>query len=579
VTTGTARDATTRAAVAVEEEGEATRRRPTRPDLLSRGPLSLVELAAFGILVLILAFAVFGPHLSRGGFTLDDWAFAADSERYGGIFNFAHRLLGDDGLVGVRGRPLQALYFSTTYTVFGATAGLHLALAVLLGAAMSVLLYALLRNLAVEPLHAGAIATLVLVFPAADAPRLWPAAAPAELTIAIFIGGLLLALRGLRSSGRPALLYHAGALALYAASLLTYELTFGAILLTGLVYRLRAPWRRVIPRWGADLVLVAVGLVYVHGVRGSAGIVSTHQQIENAKTFQHEARTLLSSLGITNGQPRLDLKLVALVLLAAVVLVRFLSQRDVARRDLRRWLVVSLAGLLAIGAGYLAVIPSSGRNPLDAGFGNRINIAAAIGYTLLIYAIVALLATMVVRAVAQFRPVPSPRAWAAGLALAGALMVGALWVHRVREDRIAWDQAHSVQERTLAVLRASPRPAPGSTIYTFGVPGGTAPGVVAFGAPFDLVGAVRLLWHDQTLFANPSPSLERGFYGNTGGDWGIDCTRASVRPRAGFAIGGPAPYGKAVFVDVPAARSVVVRSRSQCRSWASRYKLLRQGSG
>jgi len=107
------------------------------------------------------------------------------------------------------------------------------------------------------------------------------------------------------------------------------------------------------------------------------------------------------------------------------------------------------------------------------------------------------------------------------------------------------------------------------------VPASTAPGVVAFEAPFDLVGAVRLLWHDQSLYANPSPSLERNFWGNIGADWGIDCTPSSVRPRAQYAIGGPARYGKAVFVDVPARRSVVIRSRAQCRTWASRYKLLR----
>jgi len=545
-----------------------------RLDLLYRGPPSLVELVVFGILTMIFAFAVFGPHITGGGFVLDDWAFAADSERFGGILNFTSEMFGSDVIVNARGRPLSVLYFATTHHVFGTSTELHLALAVLLGAAMSVLLYVLLRTLAMPRLHAGAIAALVLFFPAADAARLWPTAATAELAISIYIGGLLLALRGLRSSGRSATFFHGGALALYAASLLTYEVIAGAVLLTGLVYLLRAPWRRVVPRWGADLLLLGVGLVYVREVR-SGGLLGVEQQVENARTFQGEARTLLSYLGITGGPPRLSLELVALILLAAVFLARFLSRRDVLRRDLRRWLAVSLAGVVVIGAGYLALIPSTGRTPLDAGFGNRINIAASVGYTLFIYAVVALVALMVVRALAVFLPLRSARAWAAGLAVAGAVLLGVVWVQEVRDDLNSWDRAHRVQERTLAVLQTSPRPSPGSTIYTFGVPGAIAPGIVTFTTSFDLIGAVRLLWDDRTLLAYPSPSLERDFWENTGADWGLECTPTSVLPRGRYSTRVPSPYGKVVFVNVPAKRSIVVRSRSQCRAWASRYGLLR----
>jgi hypothetical protein len=550
------------------------RRMLARLDLLYRGPLSRVELVVFGVLTTILALPVFGPHITRGGFMLDDWGLAADSARFGGILDYTREMFGSDVILNARGRPLNALYFATTQGVFGTNTELHLAFAVLLGVAMSIMLYALLRTLAVERLHAGAIAALVLLFPAADATRLWSTAASEQLAIAIYIGGVLLALRGFRSSGRSAVLFHGGALAAYTTSFLMYEVTAGAILLTGLIYLLKAPWRRVVPRWGADLLLLGSGLLYVRAVK-SGGLATVDQQLDNVRLFQREARTLLTHLGITDGQPRLDLKLLALILLAAVLLARFLSQRDPLRPELRRWLGFALAGFVTIAAGYLALLAQTGRSPLDAGFGNRINIAAGVGYTMLIYAVAALVAVMAVRAFAQLRPLPSARTWALGLTLAGAGLVGAVWAKDVRQDADAWDQAHRVQERVLSTLRASPRPSPGSTIYTFGVPGEVAPGVSTFTTSFDLIGAVRLLWDDHTLFANPSPSLKKGFYENPGDEWGIECTPSSIVPRGGEDERPPSRYGKAVFVDVPAGRSIVVRSRSQCRAWASRYGLLR----
>lgn len=544
-------------------------------DLFCRGPCSLVEAVVFGILAVIFAFAIFGPHIVRGGFVLDDWAYAADSERYGGVFSVARELLGSDALGSAAGRPVFALHLATTHAAFGTTPELHLALGVLFGAAMSALLFVLLRTLGIQRLHAGVIATLLLVFPAADTPRLWPAAAPMQLSISIFIAGLLLALRGLRSSGRSTLLFHAGAVACYAASLLTYEITAGAILLTGLVYLVRSPWRAVVPRWATDLGVMVVALLYLREAKSSA-IVGLDRQIENVRIFQHEARTLLSYLGIADGQPRLRLEVVALVLLVAALLARLLPRPDVLRDDLRRWLAVSFAGVVAIGAGYVPLVPSYGRAPLALGFANRINIAAAVGYTILIYAVVALVALMVVRAFAVLRPLLATRAWAAGLTLGGAVLIGLVWVQHVDRDRRAWDRAHRVQEDMLTVLRTLPRPSPGSTIYTFGAPGETAPGVPTFTASFDLTGAVRLLWNDRTLFANPSPSLERDFWGNTDVDWGVECTRSSVFPRARYSTRVPSGYGKAVFVDVPSRRFIVVRSRGQCQAWASRYGVLRR---
>jgi hypothetical protein len=68
------------------------------------------------------------------------------------------------------------------------------------------------------------MASLVLLFPWSDSNRLWAMASYNQLAVVFWLLGLLLALRGFRSTGRAAVLLHAGALLLYAAGIAVYEL-------------------------------------------------------------------------------------------------------------------------------------------------------------------------------------------------------------------------------------------------------------------------------------------------------------------------------------------------------------------
>jgi hypothetical protein len=133
---------------------------------------------------------------------------------------------------------------------------------------------------------------------------------------------------------------------------------------------------------------------------------------------------------------------------------------------------------------------------------------------------------------------------------AGTLLIGFGFIERVRQDVSHYDSAASRQSYFLKRLHtALPRPPHGWTIFTFGYPAETAPGVPIFKYPFD--GAADLLWNDRSLSAVP-------VYGKS-----VLCGRSQIRaPR--FGAGFAAAYGGVVFVDVPTGRVRRIRSPDAC---------------
>jgi len=545
---------------------------------MTRGRCSVLEAAVVMLLMLLLAILVYGVHVVRGGFVADDWVFASDHALYGdeGIVNLAQRLRDTPAERPAisEERPVTALYFAVIYTVFDARMEAHLAWALFLAALMSAVLFTVLRSLGLERLHAGLIAGLVLVFPAADAPRLWSNAAHAQLAIVTFGFGVLLALRGLRSSGWSAIAFHVAALACYGISVLQYEIAVGGIVLSVLIYRLRAPWRAAFARWAADLALVAILSLY--RAQKDVEVESLGDYVQRGRDIQGQARRLLTYLGIQDGRTRLPLLVVLLVLIAGAA-AAFVLRDPAVRREVRRWLAISLASFVAIGAGYVAFLPTQGYLfPLEPGIANRVNLGAAPGYVIVIYSLAMLTGLLLAAALTALRPLIVPARWAIALPVVAALSVGGLWAYEVDQDRRAWDRAFGFEQETLNVLSARvPTPVSGSTIFTFGVPAHAAPKVPAFSNPWALTNALRLLWRDASLRGIPSPIMERNANGNSTSDWGITCAAKAVQPGGWwFTDSDASSYGKAIFVDVPNRRYGVIRSREECRAWAARYGLL-----
>jgi hypothetical protein len=538
-----------------------------RLDLLTRRACSIREAAVASVLFVGLAFAVLGAHVGNGGFELDDWSWASDHQRYGGFFSNLWRMLRSSTSYG-GSRPGEAVYFATTYSVFGTNVALHIALTIVLAGLMSAAAYVCMRTVGLERIHAAAIAFLLLVFPAADASRLWPSAGYGQLAICIYALGLLCSLHAFRLEGRASLRWHAAGVLLYGASLLTYEVAIGGVVASVAIYRLRVHWRPALRRWAVDLALLAPAALYAHHTKGASfgpGHVAHH-----IRQLVGQAKTLLTRLGVVSDPARVPLLAILLFVAAAAILA---FRPGPASAPLRRWLAILGGGVIAVAAGYLPYATSSAFYvPLQPGIGNRTNIAAAFGYVLLLYALAVLAGYVLIAAVR--RPAP-------GVALTGAAVaaLAGLWIARLNDDRVAWDRVRTVTDGVLAQVRRAGKPAPDTTVYTFAAPGTTSPLVFTFSASWDLTGALQLMWHDTSLHGIPGPSLAPGFGnfvdpslpGNVAGNAGLECRARDVRPRGWLYFDREAsPYGKTIFVDVARQQAVQVRTRATCLAWASR---------
>ncbi|MFL5825054.1 MAG: hypothetical protein ACJ76V_00875 [Thermoleophilaceae bacterium] len=501
-------------------------------------------LICLGLLTLVCA-AVFGPHLFRGGFYSDDWANDA-TYAFSPQPRLTHAVETIQDTLG--SRPLLAVAVALPHAVFGAHPAPHIALALVLAVAAGLCLYLVLTELGVEAVHAGAVAALALIFPWADSTRLWATAGINEVAVICFLAGLLLALRGLRASGRRAAAIHIGALALYLASIFTYEVAGAAIVLSGALYLTRAPRRIAVRLWALDagvaIAALAVALALTTGVRP---VPTLSGRIGDLGEFAGDyVRMLLGSF--LPGVPK-PLAAVAIAGVAALVIARLMKLAGPRRANAERWLVRAgvATGFLAAGS---VMLLGSGLHPLSEGGANRGNIFIALPFTALVWflamaAVTVLLSGQRVR----FQPV---------VTVAVLALVAAGYVARVYGDESDWSRAHDLQDRALATLgRSVPRPAAGTTVYLLGVPSQVAPHVPVFDATYDFDGALRLLWHEPRDHGYP-------VYAGVG----IACGGSSLHPTLGDEFGPAqgARYGSALFVDGSSGRWRRIDSQAECTS-------------
>jgi hypothetical protein len=356
---------------------------------------------------------------------------------------------------------------------------------------------------------------------------------------------------------------HGGAVALYLLSMWTYEVTAGAIACSLLVYRLRSDWRTSCRRWAVDLVAVALTLAFI-----SSGTWNTPTSfaadIHQAKQIVIQAGSVLTQATFPFGTPRsaIVLGVLALVTVTGVLVWHLPATSEEGRVYLRRWLLVALAGLVAIGAGYVMFVPAGSIYlPLRPGQFNRVNNLAAIGYVILVYSLGAVACSLVLR---RFS---GGRGWAALAPLVLAAVVAAGYAHQVRVDGTKWNLAAAIQNEILAKLhRALPHPPPGAVIYSLNHPLEAAPGIPVFAATWDLTGAVETQWHDPSLSAYPT------IPGTT-----FVCGQASLAANNAnnfYKAAGAAQkaiYGSAFLFDFVSGRVARITDRADCLSQARRF--------
>jgi len=507
-------------------------------------------------LLLLAGVIVYGPHVIEGGFTIDDWSHAATA---------AHppQNLLSHYWSFTSNRPVLVGYVPLTHLVFGTEAWLHHAWSIMLAVAMSTALYAVLRRLSIRPAHAGAIALLVLLFPWSDATRFWATASHVSLSIALGLTGIVLALRGLdaRADGRPraGLALHAAAVALYAISVLTYEIAGVVLLLAGTLYFTRAGWPVVRLRWAMDIAAILPCLAWT-ALRADRERPSLAQMLDQAEAIADGGATVLAFAALPFGAVGRQTILTGLVTVvtAAILVWALLPRDDDSRPILGRWLAMVGGGLAIVIAGWVLYVPADPYyNPAQPGVGNRVNAMAAIGLTIVVYAVIVLSVTLL------FRGLPHRARAAAALSAVLAAMLAIGYADKTRDDQQAWARATTAANDVLAAITSAiPDPPVGSTIYTFGHPGSERPGILVFGFTWDLQGAVRLEYNDPGVTAYPI--LE----GTT-----IDCQDELIAPVGPGWVpewhGGR--YGLTYFVDAQSAVAERIDSKEACLSTSSSF--------
>jgi hypothetical protein len=476
--------------------------------------------------LLLLGAALFVPQVTGGGFYWDDWQNAANTRfsREPGLFG-ALESATERPVFGYR--PVLTGLLVLEHEAFGLHTWLHLTMAALFGVFAAWALYFLLRTLGFERLDSGIPAVLLLAFPWVDSTRFWATASYDTLAVALYLLGLTLAVRGLRS-GRAWLT--AASLALYLAAAWTYEIVAVGVLVSVFVYVLVAPRRAALRRFGLDVLLVAIALALV-ATGTTRDPQSAADQLDHARVIAGQAFTLFARAALPVGDVP---GWIGAVLLAAVLALAW------RRRD--RWAALAVGGVLYVVAGYLLFVPALPHyQPLEPGTTNRMNVLAAVGFVALVYALARMLA--------------GRRVWLAALLCAA---VGVGYVVRLVDDRAGWERSAREQARVLSSLPGVARA--GTTFYTFDAPTFAADGVPVFSLPFDLRAAARLRFGTVHVAAYPLAARD-----------GIVCGRLGLYPTGGTY--GPVhgeQYGSAVLVDVRARHATPIRTRAECLRWQAR---------
>jgi hypothetical protein len=496
------------------------------------------ELALCALVLVAVAAILYASRVAHGSFAWDDWQnaqfarFGAKSAIAAGPFDIREAIY----------EPGVALLLPLPHLVFGLDASWHLALAALLGVALSLCAFALFRELGLELAASLVAAALVLVFPWSDSTRLWATGGIDLVAGCLYLAGAAVALRGLRAPPVTGGRQRNVSLLLYAASMLTYPAATPLVALSTLLYRLRVPWPAAWKRGRWDLALALAVLVF-DALLSTKPKGSLGDDIDHAGTIVDQWLTVLArSLEPFGDPPRGWVLLAAGALVVACELAARLRRAAAAAR-LRRWLLIAAGGAFATAVAYSVFALGEAKYvPLAPGLYNRVGMLAAPGFALAVVGLAGALVELLAGA--------QRRAQIAAIAAAAlAVAVGVGWALEVGEDSDRWNEAASQSRRVLSTLTALvPDPAPGTVIYADGYPRYVAPGYPVFASSFDLDAAAKVTWDDEEIDAYPLPGPLR-------------CGPEDVAPRDPpyDGLDTPAPYGRVVVIDVAGGSATTIK--------------------
>ncbi len=518
-----------------------------------RTPLSGSELTrreALGCvgIALLAATAVYAAHVLRGGWYLDDWITVAQIREAGGVaeaFNVMNT---------VTYRPGLSASQVALYAIAGEAPSNYLAIGVALTALQAGLFYLVLRSLRFSAVVAGMAAAIFLVLPCIDATRLWTAAFPIQLAGALYLGGVLAALNGLKKAPwGPQIGWHLVAVVSFAASMLTYELIVGVVLVTFTLYAVQGRFRRSVWRLVADWSCAAIVLYFLaqravdsRGANTSIGFLWDRAQ-QMWSPAEEVFRSLIPWSDVLGGAIGLVLLIAGLAGIGIAI-----HRRDSEAPDLKAWLAIAGLALVFALAGLLMLLPADPYFiPRATGLGNRVSAFAAFGAVVLLLALIAItcggLGALFKRPAAGF---------AAALAITAT--TAAVLTTREVQQQDPWAQAWDEQIAVLSAINDAldGQVSPTAAVITFRHTTFILPADVSvFAYSWDLRGALMSVFHVPNAVGHP---------------WmdGARCgTNGVVFGDGTGAPNGAVPYGYSrdlVFVDADAATAHRVLSRQEC---------------
>jgi len=445
---------------------------------------------ALGTGVAAAALALGVPYALGAGFDYDDWSVVA------------HYYLGAAGRVSFR--PAFGLWATPMVWAFGTNAHLYYLASQVVFALASVLLYVALRRLELGRGLALAATLLFVVSPLADGMRLWWTGTENLIALALVLGSIIVGRAWVLDRRRRGRLVVS--LLLLGLSVTVYESASVFVLVPVALLPLAsaASPSRTLAKAALDVAVTALVLPLTIIENASAKV----QVLRPLAQVPARAANLAVG-GYTTLVPRqlagiaaVDLALGAgagLAVGAAVLLMKPSSRGWREAPAAVRWgLSLFLLGL-AVFASWVFLLPANDwYKPTLLGLGNRVNEGAQVFLAVFL----AVGATAVARGLARLG-----RSRALGIG-AGVFVVAVLlssFTRRSLDDIRQFERAAVKRDAVLAaVARALPPPNPGDAVLlgNYNLFSGHQ-WVPVFAADWDTRGAIRLLYRDRTLLANP----------------------------------------------------------------------------
>lgn len=441
-------------------------------------------------------------YIHRLGFYSDDWsqqqllAACPDSTTIGRF-----RCLYAEGL---EYRPLQAVQLAILYSLFGPVAlGYHIYNALLL-AGIALLLYAVTVELALPRPATVSIPLVFCLLPHYSTDRFWIAAFQANLSVALFLGGLYCALRATSRRPRASLLWVPASAIGLTLGALAYEIVIPLFVLVPVTVWQRTEKRKQFRLWFASVIVVVTGIVVWYKLLTQDrvafhGRFLTHLDLVAAH-FGHQLMNFVYvyyGLGLPyvawkaiSNRPDPNILLLGVPFAVGVLGYLLHAARDsgLAWMSWDRWARILLAGTMIFALGYSPFVADISLDLTSPGVVNRIAIAAALGTAVTLVALGGW-GTCVVRS-----PTWRVRFFCAYMTI---LCTSSFIIVNVIASY--WNEARVAQNDIVSSLRNQFPTIPSrTTLLLDGVCPYVGPGIV-FEGTWDTEGMLRVVYNDSSL--------------------------------------------------------------------------------